>query len=62
MEKNIKLNKRELEIVKEALNNQKFIVKIKVSSDNQMRKEQAINELYNIESIEEKIKGLKWKL
>lgn len=59
MDKTLKLNKRELEIIKEALDNQKFIVKIKVSADNQVRREQAINELYNIESVENKIKGLK---
>ncbi len=58
-EKTLKLNKRELEIIKEALDTQKFIVKIKVSSDNTVRKEQAINKLYNIESVENKIKALK---
>jgi hypothetical protein len=34
-------------------------VKIRTSSENMKRKEMAINELYNIESIEQKIKGKK---
>jgi len=51
----LKLNKRELEIVKDALDNQKTIVKIKAASENVQRRELAINELYNIESIEKKI-------
>ena len=55
-----KLNKREIEIIKDALDNQKVVVKIRASSENQQRKELAINELYNIESIENKIKGIKW--
>jgi hypothetical protein len=55
----LKLNKREVEIIREALDNQKVVVKIKTSSENQQRKELAINELYNIESIENKIKGIK---
>ena len=50
------LNKREVEILKDALDNQKFVVKIKVSSGDNKRKENAINELYNIENIENKIK------
>lgn len=57
----LKLNKREVEIIREALDNQKVVVKIKTSSENQQRKELAINELYNIESIENKIKGIKWR-
>lgn len=57
----LKLNKKEIEIIKNALDNQKVVVKIKASSENQQRKELAINELYNIESIENKIKGAKWK-
>jgi hypothetical protein len=55
----LKLNKREIEIIKDALDNQKVVVKIRASSENQQRKELAINELYNIESIENKIKGIK---
>lgn len=55
----LKLNKKEIEIIKNALDNQKVVVKIKASSENQQRKELAINELYNIESIENKIKGAK---
>lgn len=58
-EKTLKLNKREIEIIKDALDNMKFIVRVRVSSDNQSRREQAINELYNIEAIENKVKGLK---
>ena len=58
----LKLNKRELEIVKDALDNQKTIVKIKAASENVQRRELAINELYNIESIEKKINlGEGWK-
>jgi hypothetical protein len=53
----LKLNKREAEVLKNALDNQKVVVKIKASTDNNQRKEMAINELYNIESIENKLKG-----
>jgi hypothetical protein len=53
----LKLNKREVEVIKNALDNQKVVVKIKASTDNNQRKELAINELYNIESVEKKIKG-----
>jgi hypothetical protein len=53
----LKLNKRETEVLKNALDNQKVVVKIKTASDNMQRKEMAINELYNIESIENKLKG-----
>lgn len=53
----LKLNKREVEVIKNALDNQKVVVKIKASTDNSQRKELAINELYNIESVEKKIKG-----
>lgn len=53
----LKLNKREIEVIKNALDNQKVIVKIKASTDNNQRKEMAINELYNIESVEKKLKG-----
>lgn len=52
----LKLNKREIEIIKNALDNQKVVVRIKTASDNMQRKELAINELYNIESIENKIR------
>lgn len=55
----LKLNKREIEVLKNALDNQKMVVKIKASSDNNQRKEMAINELYNIESIEKKVKDAK---
>ena len=58
----LKLNKREIEVIKNALDNQKVVVRIKTSSDNGQRREMAINELYNIESIEKKIKGAEWKL
>jgi hypothetical protein len=53
----LKLNKRELEVIKDSLDNQKLVVKIKTSTQNNQRKEMAINELYNIESIENKIKA-----
>lgn len=55
----LKLNKREIEIIKDALDNQKIVIRIKASSENSQRRELAINELYNIESIEKKIKGTK---
>ena len=52
----LKLNKREVEIIKDALDNQKLVVKIKAATQNIQRREMAINELYNIESIEKKVK------
>lgn len=52
----LKLNKRELDIIKDSLDNQKMVIKIKASTQNMQRREMAINELYNIESIENKIK------
>ena len=55
-ETTLKLNKRELEIIKDALDNHKVIVKIKAYNSNSQRRELAINKLYNIESIEKKIK------
>jgi hypothetical protein len=55
-EKTVKLNKKEIEVLKKALDLAKFTVKIGVSSSNQQSKEKAINELYNIESIEKKVK------
>ncbi len=59
MEKTIKLNAKEIEVLKKALDLQKFTVQIGVKTSNQQSKEKAINELYNIESIEKKVK---WKL
>jgi hypothetical protein len=53
----LKLNKREVEIIKDALDNQKLVVKIKAATQNIQRREMAINELYNIESIEKKVKA-----
>lgn len=53
----LKLNKRELDIIKDSLDNQKMVIKIKASTQNMQRREMAINELYNIESIENKIKA-----
>ena len=55
----LKLNKRELDIIKDSLDNQKIVVKIKTASQNNQRRELAINELYNIESIEKKVKVIK---
>lgn len=58
----MELNKKEVEVLKRALDNYKFAVQVKTSSENIKRKELAINELYNIESIEKKIKDVqKWK-
>jgi len=56
-ETTITLNKREVEIVKNALDNFKTVVQIKAASENIQRRELAINELYNIESIEKKLKA-----
>jgi cystathionine beta-lyase family protein involved in aluminum resistance len=55
----LKLNKKEIETIKDALDTQKVVVKIKASNGNQQRRELAINELYNIESVENKIKEAK---
>lgn len=55
----LKLNKKEVDVLLNALDNQKVTVKIKTSSNSIQRRELAINELYNIESIEKKIKGTK---
>jgi methyl coenzyme M reductase beta subunit len=55
----LKLNKKEVDVLLNALDNQKVTVKIKTSSNSIQRRELAINELYNIESIEKKIKGIK---
>lgn len=53
----LKLNKRELEVIKDSLDNQKLVVKIKTATQNIQRREMAINELYNIESVEKKLKA-----
>ena len=53
----LKLNKRELEVIKDSLDNQKLVVKIKTATQNIQRRERAINELYNIESVEKKLKA-----
>ena len=53
----LKLNKKEVEVIKKALDNQKIVVRITVSSNDNKRKESAINQLYNLESIENKLKG-----
>jgi len=55
MEKVIKLNKKEIEVLERALDNYKFSVQVRIKSDNIKRIEMAINELYNIESIEKKV-------
>jgi hypothetical protein len=52
----LKINKRELDIIKESLDNYKAVVRVKAATTTMQRKEMAINELYNIESIENKIK------
>ena len=56
MEKTIKLNAKEIEVLKKALDLQKFTVQIGAKTSNLQNKEKAINELYNIESIEKKVK------
>jgi hypothetical protein len=55
-DKILRLNKKELEVLKEALDNQKVLARIKASGGGQNTREKAINELYNIESIEKKAK------
>jgi hypothetical protein len=57
MKKEIKvsLNEKEVEIIKEALETQKVISRIKANGGGKQVKEEAINELYNIESIEKKV-------
>lgn len=55
MEKTVKLNNKEIEILKRALDTQKTVVKIATNTSNQASREKAINELYNIESIEKKV-------
>lgn len=54
--KTIKLNEKEIEVLKKALDLKKITVQIGAKSSNQQSKEIAINELYNIESIEKKVK------
>jgi hypothetical protein len=54
--KTFTLNKREIAVLKEALDNQKIIARIRADGGGQKSKEDAINELYNIESIEKKVK------
>lgn len=56
-ETTITLNKREVEIVKNALDNLRVVVQIRTASENIQRRELAINELYNIESVEKKLKA-----
>lgn len=56
MEKTVKLTEKEIEVLKEALETQKVIVRIKTGTDNQVRKEKAINELYELENVERKVK------
>lgn len=55
MEKTVKLNKKEIEVLERALDNYKFTVQVRLKSDNMQRVEMAINELYNVESIEKKV-------
>jgi HKD family nuclease len=55
MEKTVKLTEKEIEVLKDALETQKVIVRIKTATDNQVRKEKAINELYELENVERKV-------
>lgn len=55
-EKIVKLNEKEVETLKEALDNHKISVRIKARSGSQKTSEEAINELYNLESVEKKLK------
>jgi RNA-binding protein YhbY len=56
MLKKIELTEEELETLQNALDNHKFALKVRCASSDQERKEKAINEIYNAESIEKKAK------
>jgi hypothetical protein len=58
-ETTVTLNKKEVELIKTAIESYKVSVTIKSSSQNIQRRELAINEMYNIEKIEEKLKNAK---
>ncbi len=59
--KTLTLNDREIEIIQRALERQRDSIQGKLDSNAYwwQRRELAINELYNIESVEKKIKLLK---
>jgi len=54
MEKTIKVNKKELEVLKKALDRHKEFVQFGVDNSEKNRREKLINDLYNLESIEKK--------
>jgi hypothetical protein len=54
--KQLKLNENEAKIIEKALDNLKIVVQIMTNTSNQKAREQAINDLYNIESVEKRLK------
>lgn len=60
-ERTIRLNQREVEVLEMALETQKVMSQIKANTNSKQTKEEAINEFYNVESVEKKLKGKKWK-
>lgn len=58
----IKLNNKEVELIKKTLENHKVICQIKVNCCSKKEKEDIINQLYNIESVSRKMEKLSWKL
>jgi len=58
-ERTIRLNQREVEVLEMALETQKVMSQIKANTNSKQTKEEAINELYNVESVEKKLKGKK---
>ena len=58
-ERTIRLNQREVEVLEMALETQKVMSQIKANTNSKQTKEEAINEFYNVESVEKKLKGKK---
>jgi len=58
-ERTIRLNQREVEVLEMALETQKVMSQIKANTNSKQTKEEAINDLYNVESVEKKLKGKK---
>lgn len=54
MEKTIKVNKKELEVLKKALDRHKEFLQYGIGAFQRNAKEKLINELYNLESLEKK--------
>jgi hypothetical protein len=56
MEKLIKVNKKELEVLKKALDRHKEFLQYGIGALQRKGREELINELYNLESVENKVK------